>query len=350
MLRDSLKWRENLEVEKLKDWEPPEVIQKYYPSGISGYDKDGAPVIIVPFAGLDMWGMMHCISKADFIKMTIKTLELYLSRAREQAQKFGQEASKVVVIMDMENFNLRQYAWRPAGEAVMALLQMYEANYPEILKACYIINAPKVFAIAFSVVKNFLNEYTLQKIQIIASDPRKWQPLLLKLIESDQLPAHFGGTQTDPDGNPRYTTEIHQGGKIPKSYYAKKTDKTSPPANDTFTTVVIKKGEKLSLPFIAPVEQSILKWEFRSEDHDIKFGIMCKDVNGIESTAVPLHKVNSHQSDEIGFITCPAPATYTVIFDNTNSYIRNKKLHYAITMVSPPTVKDEDDDEIILQD
>lgn len=40
----------------------------------------------------------------------------------------------------------------------------------------------------------------------------------------------------------------------------------------------------------------------------------------------------------------------TVIFDNTNSYIRNKKLHYAITMVSPLTVKDEDDDEIILQD
>jgi hypothetical protein len=39
----SLKWREKWEVEKLKDWEPPEVIQKYYPSGISGYDKEGAP-------------------------------------------------------------------------------------------------------------------------------------------------------------------------------------------------------------------------------------------------------------------------------------------------------------------
>jgi hypothetical protein len=30
-------------VEKLKDWEPPEVIKKYYPSGICGYDKEGAP-------------------------------------------------------------------------------------------------------------------------------------------------------------------------------------------------------------------------------------------------------------------------------------------------------------------
>lgn len=27
-----------------------------------------------------------------------------------------------------------------AGELVIQMLQMYEANYPEILKACYIIN------------------------------------------------------------------------------------------------------------------------------------------------------------------------------------------------------------------
>lgn len=71
-----------------------------------------------------------------------------------------------------------------------------------------LLSAPKVFAIAFSVVKNFLNEYTLQKIQIIKSDPRKWQPMLLEIIERDQLPAHFGGTLTDPDGNPRYATKV----------------------------------------------------------------------------------------------------------------------------------------------
>ncbi|XP_069672374.1 SEC14-like protein 4 [Periplaneta americana] len=349
MLRDSLKWREKWEADKIGEYEPPEVIQKYYPSGICGFDKEGAPVIVVPFAGLDMWGMMHSVNKNDFIKMTIKTLETFLSIATEQAKKFGQEASQVVCVMDMENFNLRQYAWRPAGEVVIALIQMYEANYPEILKACYIINAPKVFAIAFSVVKNFLNEYTLRKIQILKSDPRKWQPELLKMIERDQLPAHYGGTLTDPDGNPKYTTKIAQGGKIPKSYYFKKTDKMAPPVNDNFTTVVIKKGDKLSLPYIAPTEKCILKWEFRSEGHDIKFGIICKDMDGNETIPVPIHRVNSHQSEEVGVITCPAPATYTLIFDNTYSYLRNKKLHYSINMAPPISVK-SCDDEIALQD
>ncbi|GFG29476.1 hypothetical protein Cfor_02865, partial [Coptotermes formosanus] len=345
----SLKWREQWEVEKLRDWEPPEVFQKYYPYGISGFDKEGSPVIIVPFAGLDMWGMMHTVSKSDFIRITIKTLELLLSIAAEQGQKFGQEAAKIVCVIDMENFNLRQYAWRPAGEVIVALLQMYEANYPEILKACYIINAPKVFAIAFAVIKNFLNDYTLKKLQIIKNDPRKWQPILLETIERDQLPAHFGGTLTDPDGNPKYTTKICQGGKIPKSYYSKKTNNTSPP-EDNFTTAVIKNGEKLCLPFIAPVENSILKWEFRVEGHDIKFGVTCQDVDGTESTPVPLQKIDSQQSHETGAITCPTPATYTVIFDNTHSYIRNKKLHYSITMDSPLTGKYDDDNNVGLQD
>lgn len=346
MLRASLKWREEWEVEKLKEWEPPEIFQKYYPCGIPGFDKEGSPVIIVPFAGLDMWGMMHTVTKADFIKMTIKTLESYLSLATEQAQKYGQEAAKVVCIMDMENFNIRQYAWRPAGEVVVALLQMYEANYPEILKACYIINAPKIFSIAYAVIKNFLNDYTLKKMQIIKSDPRKWQPILLEAIEHDQLPAHFGGTLTDPDGNPRYTTKVCQGGKIPKSYYSKKTNNTSPP-EDIFTTIVIKKGEKLCLPFIAAVENSILKWEFRVEGHDIKFGVTCQDLDGTESTPVPVHKIDSDQSYETGVITCPTPATYQVIFDNSYSYIRSKKLHYSITMESPLT---GDVDDVALQD
>jgi len=39
-----------------------------------------------------------------------------MNTAAEQAKKFGQEASKVVCIMDMENFNLRQYAWKPGKD------------------------------------------------------------------------------------------------------------------------------------------------------------------------------------------------------------------------------------------
>jgi len=39
-----------------------------------------------------------------------------------------------------------------------------------------------------------------------------------------------------------------------------------------------------------------------------------------------------------------------VIFDNSYSYIRSKKLHYSIAMESPLTGKYEDADDVALQD
>jgi hypothetical protein len=65
--------------------------------------------------------------------------------------------------------------------------------------------------------------------------------------------------------------------------------------------------------------QCIWRWEFRVEGHDIKFGVTCQDVDGTESTPVPVHKIDSHQSSEIGAITCPTPATckYASLVDNS---------------------------------
>lgn len=73
---------------------------------------------------------------------------------------------------------------------------------------CYIVTATRVFAFAFSIVKKFMDDYTLSKIQIYKVDPVKWQTAILKLIPKDQLPAYLGGTLTDSDGNPRYTSKV----------------------------------------------------------------------------------------------------------------------------------------------
>ena len=46
-----------------------------------------------------------------------------------------------------------------------------------------------------------------------------WKQELLKLISPDQLPVEFGGTMTDPDGNPKCLTKVRcpedrEGGEI----------------------------------------------------------------------------------------------------------------------------------------
>lgn len=99
----------------------------------------------------------------------------------EQSKAHGPQARQFVVLFDMAGFNVKQYTWRPgestydrdtrandfivifmitsiaclhnylhtfycmrinflAAEVVISLIKSYEANYPEILKCCYIIN------------------------------------------------------------------------------------------------------------------------------------------------------------------------------------------------------------------
>ncbi|XP_076302109.1 SEC14-like protein 2 [Lasioglossum baleicum] len=331
MLRDSIEWRKQWEVEKLAEWNPPQILTDHLPHGLCGFDNDGAPVIVVYFDALDIYGILHVVSRRDMIRITIKHLEEYLKICREQMLKHGPSAGQVVVIFDMQGFNLRQYLWRPAGEVVITLIQMYEANYPEILKTCYIINAPKVFAFAFSVAKKFMNEYTLSKIQIFKADPVKWQAAIFSNVPRDQVPAYFGGTLKDLDGNPKYGTKICLGGKVPKEMYVTNTEKD----RENFTTIMIKKGTKLELDMVATEMGSLLSWEFRTENHDIKFGIVRKDNSGTQKEVIPVRRVAAHQLDEIGILTCEVPSTYSVIFDNTYSIMRNKKIHYSVKIIPP---------------
>lgn len=50
-------------------------------------------------------------------------------------------------------------------------------------------------------------------------------------------------------------------------------------------------------------------WEFRTEDHDIKFGIMRKTKEGGKTEIIPIHRVSAHQMDEIGVVTCEGSST-----------------------------------------
>lgn len=335
MLRESMKFRERWNADEIDKWPTPQILIDLAPHGVSGFDREGSPIIIIPFAGFDIWGLLHTVSRADIVRMTLQALERYMKLAYEQSQKMNNNnCRQFVVIFDMENFNLKQYVWRPASEVVISLIKMYEANYPEILKCCYIINAPKVFAFAYNMVKKFLGEYTIDKIKIYKSDQNKWLPAILDRCPASQIPKYFGGSQTDDDGNPKCEKKLCWGGKVPKSMYTSKEDSFN--NNLTFTETEIKKGGKLKLVFDCEDSGCFLKWEFRTFDHDIKFGIKCVNKKTQENEIeVPLKRVASHQVDESGFITCQPGCTYSVLFDNSYSYFKTKKIRYSVLMTTP---------------
>lgn len=57
-------------------------------------------------------------------------------------------------------------------------------------------------------VKPFLSEATLSKIRVFGHEPERWKAALLEEIDADQLPVLYGGTMTDPDGNPACLTKV----------------------------------------------------------------------------------------------------------------------------------------------
>ena len=60
----------------------------------------------------------------------------------------------------------------------------------------------------FTMVKPFVPECVLGTIKIFGSDKTEWTAALLEEIDAHQLPAYYGGTLTDPDGDPKCPSKV----------------------------------------------------------------------------------------------------------------------------------------------
>ncbi|XP_022214130.2 SEC14-like protein 2 [Drosophila obscura] len=333
MLRASLKTRAMWNVDNIDKWEPPKALKEYLPYGLMGYDKEGSPVLVCPFYNFDIWGMMHCVTRFEFQKYLVLLLEQFMKTAYEQSLDHGWKARQLVVFFDMQDVNLKQYAWRPAAECIISTVKQYEANFPELLKMCYIINAPKLFSVAFNIVKKFLDENTTSKIVIYKSGVDKWQQQIFSHVNPKGFPKAWGGELVDKLGDPQCKSMMVWGGKLPEDLFI---DQSSQQSDKDFTDTQVPKGDKLKLHFKVNLEeQKVLSWEFRTIDYDIKFGIYSVDEkSGEKRSEVPLGTVYSNEMDEIGYISTRPNTTYTVVFDNSASYLRGKKLRYWVDLVS----------------
>ncbi|XP_037907068.1 SEC14-like protein 2 isoform X2 [Hermetia illucens] len=238
------------------NWKEPQVLKEYLPYGLIGCDNEGSPTILVPFSGLDLYGILHCTSASEFVRKTVLLLEHFSKVGFEQSKTKGVLARQFVVICDMTDFNIKQYAWRPAAELIISLVKNYELHYPETLKICYIINAPKVFSVAFNFIKKFMDDYTRSKICIFNHGSTKWQKLLFEHLDPKIFPKYYGGELTDEDGDPKCKSKICWGGKVPEEMYTKRDDKNN---NANYIDTVIEKGKKLKIELNCDIAGSVLR-------------------------------------------------------------------------------------------
>ncbi|XP_076106497.1 retinal-binding protein-like [Mytilus galloprovincialis] len=325
MLRNSMAYKENNHVKDLiRDYKPPEVLDKYLAGGLVGQAKDGSTLRVELYGRLDMRGIMNSVKKSDLEKTKILHCEANIEDWKKRTEQTGTRIDGLTVIFDMEGVG-RHMLWTPGIQMYLHMVKILEDNYPEMLKRLLVINAPGIFPILYKLCKPLISKDTKNKIEIIGGN---YQETLKKYIDDEYLPMCYGGTLTDPDGNPRCASKICQGGTVPEEYYTLNTDYI-----DRMEKANIPKGDKLSKEYIVDIPGSALRWEFMTQNHDIEFGVFYKQDCKKEAVK-SLSKVNSHTITEDGFLTCDKTGVYEIVFSNV-SWFSDKIIYYTIEVLTP---------------
>jgi len=197
MLSGHYRWLADTKMDALlKDPFPEEAhIKKFYPQAYHGTDKLGRPIYIERPGYIDMPRLLQETSCERILSYVYAQSELQIRRRLPACSLVrGEVVDKSLNIMDLEGLSFRLVTHTTARKVVKDVIGMLQSHYPECSGRMIIVNAPKVFSIAWSFVKPQLDEKTIAKVSIFGSDQREaFEALLLDLVDADQLPKLFGG-------------------------------------------------------------------------------------------------------------------------------------------------------------
>ena len=100
--------------------------------------------------------------------------------------------SACTCIVDLEGLSMR-HLWRPGIRALLRIIEIVEANYPETMGRLLIVRAPRVFPVLWTLISPFIDENTRQKFMIYGGNDYKGPGGLVDFIEEKYIPDFLGG-------------------------------------------------------------------------------------------------------------------------------------------------------------
>ena len=92
----------------------------------------------------------------------------------------------------VDGLNMR-HLWRPGIKALLHIIEICEANYPETLGRVLIIRAPRVFPILWTLVCPLIDETSRGKFLFYAGDHFLGPGGLGEYLPEDKIPDWLGG-------------------------------------------------------------------------------------------------------------------------------------------------------------
>ncbi|CAL6370992.1 unnamed protein product [Bathycoccus prasinos] len=197
MLRNTLKWRKKwhvdeclersfLENEKLYD------IVCSQNSFYVGHGKFGHPIYFDNVTNMPWKQILSEFDDVDtFLRTQIQTMEWQQEFVFKPAsERVGYPITQVINIWNLRGMTLGLFTSEIKAVTKKAM-QLSQDNYPESLYQSYIINAPTIFTVIWSIIKLFLDVKTRNKVHIMGHGKHVFDQLQKKLGPNSLLTAEM---------------------------------------------------------------------------------------------------------------------------------------------------------------
>jgi len=199
MLLSAEQWRKDFGVDDIIanfDFKEKEEVDKYYPQYYHKMDKDGRPIYIERLGKLDIKALYALTTQERQLQRLVYEYEKFMRERLPACSKaVGHPVETSCTILDLKDVSLSNF-YR-VKDYVMQASNIGQNRYPECMGKFYIINAPWAFSAVWGIIRPWLDEVTVSKIDILGSD---YKTKLMAQIPAESLPKDLGGTCECPGG------------------------------------------------------------------------------------------------------------------------------------------------------
>jgi len=192
MLLAAEQWRKDFGIDEIMrnfDFKEKAEVDKYYPQYYHKMDKDGRPIYIERLGLLDIKSLYSITTPERQLQRLVYEYEKFISeRPPACAKAVGHPVETSCTILDLQNVSLSNF-YR-VKDYVMQTASIGQDRYPECMGKFYIINAPWAFSAVWTIIKPWLDEVTVKKIDILGST---YRDKLMEHILPENLPSTLGG-------------------------------------------------------------------------------------------------------------------------------------------------------------
>ncbi|XP_035260268.1 SEC14-like protein 5 isoform X2 [Anguilla anguilla] len=269
MLCQSLTWRKQYQVDYiLETWRPPAFLEEYYAGGWHFHDRNGRPLYILRLGQMDTKGLVKALGEEALLRHVLSINEEGQKRCEENTKIFGRPITSWTCLVDLEGLNMR-HLWRPGVKALLRIIEVVEANYPETLGRLLIVRAPRVFPVLWTLVSPFINDNTRQKFLVYSGNNYQGVGGLVDYIDKEIIPDFLGGD---------CLCNVPEGGLVPKSLYQTEEDLENSDHIKLWTETIYQsahvfKGAPHEIVIEILEGSSVITWDFDILKGDLVFNI-----------------------------------------------------------------------------